>query len=485
MIGKINKKHIVAIVSIFAIFCLIGVAYAEVNKDYELEVEVVGNGTIIGWGKCDEGSSVTLEATADYGYKFSGWYDHDIFLSKSAILNTTADDSHNFKAVFEKETYTLKVSSNYDGGNVTNGGSHKYLTNIKLVATVNSGYEFLGWEENNKILSNSTNYTYEITKNSVVTAKYMILHDASFTLSNTLPLKDQTFTCTSKYNVEIESRSWTITLSDSNLGILNCSKIWSETSSDCKITSKEPAVLNITQDITYKDGQKAKYTKSVLVDGTVSKKYTWKYSYDETVENNWWIFNWTSVDTINKTVTKSLNLRFSDYVDYVDNTEIRSGAQILNRAYFINLMVTHDDPVIISLANFFKEYTKGLSSLERAQCVLNFVQSIEYQLDEDFNGKREYFKFPYETLYDQRGDCEDTAILFAAIIKAMGYDIILLELPNHMATAISCSDVPGPHYTYNKVKYYYCETATEMGWYSVGEIPREYISATPIIYNIT
>jgi len=488
MIERLGKKHIIVIVSVVAILCVAAVAYVsytELNKEYNVDVNVVGDGTITGEGTYDEGSSVTLKAVPDYGYTFSGWYDNGKFISNVATLKTTADDSHNLKAVFEKITYTIAVSSNYTGGTVTAGGSYKYQTKVNLSATVNAGYTFAGWHEGNKIISTSTTFSYEVTKNSTITAEYAIVHDATFTLSNSSPLEDQTFTCTSKYNVEIQSRSWTVTLSDNNLGTLSYSDTWSKTSANCEITSNEPAVLDITQNITYKDGKTATHTESVLVDGTVSKDYTWDYSYNVNVNNNWWIFNWTSVDKMNKTVTISLDLQFSDYVDYVDDTVTRFAAQSSLRTYYINSMVTYDDPVIVGLANFFTEYTKGLTSLERAQCVLNFVQSIKYQYDTDFNGQAEYFKFPYETLYNLRGDCEDTAILFAAIIKAMGYDVVLLQLPGHMAAGIDVSGVSGTSYSLNGIKYYYCETATEGGYRSIGSVPSSFSGVSAILYHIT
>lgn len=113
----------------------------------------------------------------------------------------------------------------------------------------------------------------------------------------------------------------------------------------------------------------------------------------------------------------------------------------------------------------------GLSPVEKANFVLAFVQSIDYSFDNVSAGANEYWRFPLETLYDQTGDCEDTSILYASIMEAMGYDAILLLLPGHMAVGLSCPDATGGHYHFESIDYYYCET-TGLGWV-VGDVPPE------------
>ncbi len=72
------------------------------------------------------------------------------------------------------------------------------------------------------------------------------------------------------------------------------------------------------------------------------------------------------------------------------------------------------------------------------------------------------------------GDCEDTSILSVAILQEMGYDVVLLELPEHMALGIKCSPETrgGRSFEYNNNHYYYLET-TGSNW-EIGEMPEEY-----------
>ncbi|HNX16955.1 MAG TPA: PEGA domain-containing protein [Methanoregula sp.] len=96
--------------------------------------------------------------------------------------------------------------------------------------------------------------------------------------------------------------------------------------------------------------------------------------------------------------------------------------------------------------------------------VVAFVQSIAYVSDIDpaTGQKTEYWKYPIETLADGKGDCEDTAILTAALLKAMDYDVAVVLLPRanpgHAAVAVACENCNGYYYPLDGKKYYFLET---------------------------
>jgi len=121
----------------------------------------------------------------------------------------------------------------------------------------------------------------------------------------------------------------------------------------------------------------------------------------------------------------------------------------------------------------------GLNTWQRLNCVMAFVQSIPYEPEET-----EYPRYPLETLYEQRGDCEDTSILAAAILRQMGFDVILLAFTTeqHMAIGIAvtppeCGDYQS--YAWNGKDYYYLET-TFSGW-DFGQRPAGLASAPSIV----
>lgn len=96
--------------------------------------------------------------------------------------------------------------------------------------------------------------------------------------------------------------------------------------------------------------------------------------------------------------------------------------------------------------------------------VVAFVQAINYTDDVDpaTNTKTDYWQYPVETLVKESGDCEDHAILAAALLKEMGYDVavVLLEDPTkgHAAVAVACDACNGYYYPINGKKYYFLET---------------------------
>ena len=104
---------------------------------------------------------------------------------------------------------------------------------------------------------------------------------------------------------------------------------------------------------------------------------------------------------------------------------------------------------------------------------LSFVQSIPYQ------DVKEYQRFPYETLIDWAGDCSDTTALFAALVDAMGYGIVLLrfESDNHIAVGVKATDSyataqsggKATYYNWDNNRYYFAET-TGTGW-RIGQKP--------------
>lgn len=148
----------------------------------------------------------------------------------------------------------------------------------------------------------------------------------------------------------------------------------------------------------------------------------------------------------------------------------------------------YDRLCVQSLVASFREGGIKASYTDRDNMnnVISFVQSLRYVSDRDSKGEQEYVRFPVETLVDGVGDCEDMAILAAAIIHEMGYDVMLVTLPEHMALAVACDEgCEGIYYEYGGVHYYYLEV-TNTGW-AIGEIPQEYRSSqaklTPLLYR--
>ena len=64
-------------------------------------------------------------------------------------------------------------------------------------------------------------------------------------------------------------------------------------------------------------------------------------------------------------------------------------------------------------------------------------------------------------------------ILAASILHEMGYSVLLVMLPEHLALAVKYDkNIPGTYYEYDGNRYYYLEMTNE-GW-DLGQIPNQY-----------
>lgn len=113
---------------------------------------------------------------------------------------------------------------------------------------------------------------------------------------------------------------------------------------------------------------------------------------------------------------------------------------------------------------------KNLAARNDYQNVAAFVQGIPYALHKDpvtgqtTTGANDFWKYPVETLADGNGDCIDDAILAAALLKEMNYDVAIVLLPQvsgtsmgHAVVGIACDNCNGYYYPVDGKKYYYLD----------------------------
>ena len=120
--------------------------------------------------------------------------------------------------------------------------------------------------------------------------------------------------------------------------------------------------------------------------------------------------------------------------------------------------------------NIFKQRPEW-SKQDHVDFVLSFVQSLPYTYDDVTTGYDEFRRYAIETLIEGGGDCEDTTILVAAILRGLGEKTALIFIPGHIALGVS-GDFIGASVTHNGTIYYYCET-TGTGW-TVGDLPSSF-----------
>jgi len=118
--------------------------------------------------------------------------------------------------------------------------------------------------------------------------------------------------------------------------------------------------------------------------------------------------------------TRPLTTNYSVYVtDPNDDNYLKSLVEAVNRAAIRD----------------------GFTEADKINFTITFVQSLPYTPDNVTTPYDEYPRYPVETLADNGGDCEDTSILMAALLDAMGHNVILIAPPKHLAVGISGKDI--------------------------------------------
>ncbi len=176
---------------------------------------------------------------------------------------------------------------------------------------------------------------------------------------------------------------------------------------------------------------------------------------------------------------------FSDADQYLD----------VYRGWFASKNQYFKTDGIQDVANQLAILSSGMTELERANFVLNFVQdAISYQKDKDYNQTNEFWKPALLTLLDSRGDCEDSSILYNTLMKALGYDVALIEFNHnimnesgtgHAVAAVHLANGPADaaYYRIDGKKYYYCEPGSY--YLRVGEPWVDYFSSSNPVSAVT
>ena len=170
-------------------------------------------------------------------------------------------------------------------------------------------------------------------------------------------------------------------------------------------------------------------------------------------------------------IEASVNKNLIDYYNSYPQTEI---------PVYMNNRATADFDRYITPQ--FRSLIEGKNPKEGAGIILNFIQnSFEYATDEIQFGYEKPF-FIDECFFYPYSDCEDRAILYGYLIKRLlGLDIILLQYPEHIATAIYFpEDAEGDYIMLNNRKYTICDPTYTNA--PIGTCMPQYVNSKPSVY---
>lgn len=112
-----------------------------------------------------------------------------------------------------------------------------------------------------------------------------------------------------------------------------------------------------------------------------------------------------------------------------------------------------------SLLAGFRPYLEGRTDLEKVSILMAYMHyDFEYAKDDDQFGFEKPF-FAEENFVYPCNDCEDRSILFSYLVRNLvGLDVVLLDYPDHIATAVCFKEnVAGDHFMYGGKRYVVCD----------------------------
>ena len=124
-----------------------------------------------------------------------------------------------------------------------------------------------------------------------------------------------------------------------------------------------------------------------------------------------------------------------------------------------NVQASLSEPLKEQLYPVLRRATDGLAPVKAVGVILDFVQTaFAYKSDTQQFGCEKWF-FGDEMFYYPFCDCDDRAVLFAVLVRELlGLDVVLLDCPEHVATAVALAgDEPGDYVMLDGRRYTICD----------------------------
>ncbi len=250
----------------------------------------------------EDGSTVTLTATANEGYNFRGWSLDGVLVSTENPYTVTVTANSEYLASFEEITYTVSVSSTTGGSATASAESIAYGSSVILTATPDEGYVFKNWTLDGEVVSTDNPYTTTVTKNSEFVA--------NFEEGESSGEDNEPIICTVSVGAASTDGSATASATSVEQGgtvILTATpnegyefKYWKDLMGDDVLSTDNPYVATVTQNTTFEACFKPKkftVTVSSTEGGTAQTSstivdYAWKVTLTATPDPGYKFIGW-------------------------------------------------------------------------------------------------------------------------------------------------------------------------------------------------
>ena len=257
-------------------------------------------------------------------------YEHFTPTANEVKGNINGDGSTVLKVYYTRDEYAYSViNENTKGGtiNCTSNGTYKYEKHIELSATVNAGYDFIGWYINGNVISDELNHSFTLSEVISITARYFAHTDTPYKVEYYLQnLADNNYTLDHTDN--LTGTTDTQATAEIKLYEHFTHTIISNSKESANINGNENTVLKVyyTRD---------KYTVKIQPQDeriSISTSYNNEFKYGYTIEeitatfNNYLGYEWKGWYSNNEFITSDLVLQsftVDKPVNYIANSTVK------------------------------------------------------------------------------------------------------------------------------------------------------------------
>lgn len=138
------------------------VTVSEGNINISVQADDNTGGVVTGGGTYTRGSDVTLNASPNNGFIFTGWtLDGNQVATTNMYVVRNAQSNQNYVAHFKRNTAYVQTSMNPASGAGTITGSANVTCGNSMTVTASpaTGYRFVAWKENGNVISTNASFT--------------------------------------------------------------------------------------------------------------------------------------------------------------------------------------------------------------------------------------------------------------------------------------------------------------------------------------
>ncbi len=144
--------------------------------DISANVNPANSGTISGTETYYQGETAKLIATTKTGYNFVNWTESGTEVSTNTNYSFTVTENKTLTANFELQA-TFNISANINpanSGTISGAETYNQGETANLIATPQTGYNFVNWTEGGAQVSTNANYSFAVTENRTLIANFEI-----------------------------------------------------------------------------------------------------------------------------------------------------------------------------------------------------------------------------------------------------------------------------------------------------------------------